>query len=196
MSQALINSINAYAKPDDLLIHLGDWSFSGINNIANFRRQLKVHDIIIATGNHDTHIQQNRLLTNCSYGEAKALGAKQNLNYADSDDVGAADLFMHVTPYLEISIDGQFIVLCHYPMASWNHSYKGSWMLHGHSHGSLFVNEPKDHWYKTSKIMDVGIDCAFDRYGEYKPFSIKEIREIMNKKSFRSVDHHNENTDK
>lgn len=51
---------------------------------------------------------------------------------------------------LEISLDGYKIVLCHYPMAAWNGSGKGSLMLFGHMHNSMLGN---------TQSLDVGVDC-------------------------------------
>ena len=45
----------------------------------------------------------------------------------------------------------QHIVLCHYAMLVWNKSHHGSWMLHGHSHGTL-------KYPFAAKILDVGVD--------------------------------------
>ena len=39
MNWAIVNSINNYVKEDDILYHLGDWSFGGIENIWNFRKR-------------------------------------------------------------------------------------------------------------------------------------------------------------
>ena len=33
MNKSLIDGINKYVKEDDILYHLGDWSFGGIHNI-------------------------------------------------------------------------------------------------------------------------------------------------------------------
>lgn len=90
-----------------------------------------------------------------------------------------------ISYYKEITIDGQVCILFHYPIGSWNKLYKGSCMLHGHCH---------DSYYAKGKILDVGIDTAYRLLGEYKPFSFKEIAEIINKKEIHIVDHHDENT--
>ena len=39
MSSHIVDQINKYVGQDDVLFHLGDWSFGGIQNIWNFRRQ-------------------------------------------------------------------------------------------------------------------------------------------------------------
>ncbi len=82
----------------------------------------------------------------------------------------------------EISINGQGIVLCHYAMRIWHKSHHGYWMLFGHSHGTL----PDD---PNAKSFDVGVDCH-----NYFPISIGEVSEIMNRKKFKPIDHHDRNT--
>lgn len=52
------------------------------------------------------------------------------------------------------------MVMCHYPMESWDGSYHGSVMLHGHSHG---MSQPFRHRY------DMGIDV------EHKVYSLDDI---------------------
>ncbi len=42
-----------------------------------------------------------------------------------------------VQHYAELTIDGQRLILCHYPFRTWNQMGKGSVNLHGHSHGRL-----------------------------------------------------------
>ena len=38
--------------------------------------------------------------------------------------------------------------------------------------------------------MDIGIDVAYRLYKEYRPFSLSEIIEIMDKKEIGVLDHH------
>jgi calcineurin-like phosphoesterase family protein len=42
-----------------------------------------------------------------------------------------------VEPYVELTVDSIFLVLCHYPFRSWRRMDKGSINLHGHCHGRL-----------------------------------------------------------
>lgn len=79
---------------------------------------------------------------------------------------------------LEIKIGGQSITLCHYAMKVWNKSYYGAWMLYGHSHGSL----PDD---PNSLSIDCGVDCH-----NYSPISFSQVHDIMSKKTWKAIDHH------
>ena len=87
--------------------------------------------------------------------------------------------------YAEISINGQYIVLNHYPVCVWNHMHHGSWNVTSHSHGSFKESLPTD---LSAKRLDVG----WDVFG--KPVSYKGVKEIMNKKVIIQVDHHNSET--
>ena len=54
------------------------------------------------------------------------------------------------------------VIMCHFPMFSWEHIEKGSIMLHGHCHGSIDLQnsaELPDHIR-----IDVGIDSSFANY--------------------------------
>lgn len=80
--------------------------------------------------------------------------------------------------YLEGKFNGKTITLCHYAMRVWNKSHHGAYHLYGHSHGTLPDNP-------NSLSFDVGVDCH-----NYKPISLDEVVEIMNKKTFKPIDHH------
>jgi calcineurin-like phosphoesterase family protein len=83
-----------------------------------------------------------------------------------------------IKDYAEIKVDGQKLILSHYPHAIWNGSHHGSWHLHGHCHGSYHVD---------GKILDVGID----NHPDHQVFSFDEVREHMGKQEFVVKDHHN-----
>ena len=42
MNLQIVKSINDHIGQDDVLYHLGDWSFGGIENIWNFRKQARL----------------------------------------------------------------------------------------------------------------------------------------------------------
>lgn len=65
--------------------------------------------------------------------------------------------------YKELKVEGQKLILCHYPMMSWNGQMRGTIMLHGHCHGNLKHDG-------TKLLIDVGVDCW-----DYKPVSFEEI---------------------
>lgn len=170
MSRHLVEQINKYVEQDDILFHLGDWSFGGINNIWNFRKQIICKNIHLIYGNHDQHIIKNATLPNCL--------TNVFVNIVDKEDglLGVPTLgqniFSSCNQYSEIFIDGRMLCLMHYPIQEWNDRHHNSWMLHGHQHGKNII---------IPKRLDVGIDNAFKLFGEYKPFSWEEICKILRK---------------
>jgi len=40
MNETLVSNINKYVQQDDILIHLGDWSFGGFESIKEFRDRI------------------------------------------------------------------------------------------------------------------------------------------------------------
>lgn len=59
MNTGLVDNINRLVGPDDILFHLGDWSFGGIKNIEIFRNRINCKNIHLVLGNHDHHIERD-----------------------------------------------------------------------------------------------------------------------------------------
>lgn len=169
MSRHIVAQLNSYIGKDDILFHLGDWSFGGINNIWNFRKQIICKTIYFIIGNHDAHIKKNIILPNVKRAEVYSSnlidGSPIGGEYCDY--VEAQELFSSVQDYLEIQIDKQDICMMHYPIDSWNREFVH---LHGHTHSNHPIKDMR---------LDVGIDNAFKLYGEYKPFSWENIKKEL-----------------
>lgn len=84
--------------------------------------------------------------------------------------------------YKEIKIQDNPTVLFHFPIASWHRQSHGSWHLHGHSHGNF-----KDY---RGKMLDVGLDSAYNLYGEHKFITEDEVVAFMQHEDIYSADQH------
>ena len=60
MNNTLVNNINCMVGEDDILIHLGDWSFGGFEKVQEFRDRILCKNIHLVLGNHDDHISRNK----------------------------------------------------------------------------------------------------------------------------------------
>lgn len=185
-NNTIVDNINKYVNPDDVLIHLGDWSFSGIDKIWEFRRRLNVEEIHLLLGNHDHHIEGNKVLPNCTTRHfPQGSGPIFDLDKQEFLSVCAQNLFTSVSHVGVFQIHGLKLFCSHYSHRVWNNSHKGRVHLYGHSHGTI---------PDFGRSMDVGVDTAFKLMGEYRPLKFQEIQKIMTKKEVAFVDHHNLNT--
>jgi calcineurin-like phosphoesterase family protein len=174
MNDTLVNNLNAVVGEDDILFHLGDWSFGGFEMIQEFREQIKCKNIHLILGNHDHHIE--------------------------SDKEGVQGLFASVNNYLRLeltipntaglinakSVIKKTLIMCHYPIASWHDMNRGVIQLHGHVHLG------PDQKLHEGKAMDVGVDG-----NSMKPYSIESILTIMRDRPVKCLalpnDHHETN---
>jgi len=108
MNEAIVDGINSVVGQDDVLIHLGDFSFGGFENIQKFRDRIICKEIHLILGNHDTHIENNK-------GDVQ-------------------ELFTSVNHYTRLLYKNKTFVLCHFPISSWDGLSKGNIQLHGHVH--------------------------------------------------------------
>jgi calcineurin-like phosphoesterase family protein len=167
MNAAIANNINAVVQQDDILFHLGDWSFGGLDNIRQFRHQIACQNIHLIYGNHDTSIRNDSSL--------------QKL-FSSVQDYLELDVRMYTGDSQKKLVFQQEFMLMHYPISSWAKMNKGSIHLHGHVHFS-----PQKRIGK-GKIMDVGVDG-----NDLKPISILDVMKIMAKQPISSnlpFDHH------
>lgn len=108
MNDAIVDSINSVVDYDDILYHLGDWSFGGKDKVEEFRNRVKCKRIRLCLGNHDYHVRNS-----------------------------FRHLFEKSFDFREETIDKTLVVMCHYSLRVWQHSHHGSFHLYGHSHHTL-----------------------------------------------------------
>jgi len=89
--------------------------------------------------------------------------------------------------YKEIKLQDIPTVLFHFPIASWHRQSHGAIHLHGHSHGNF-----KDF---RGKMLDVGIDSAYNLYGEHKFITEDEVIAFMQHEDIYTADQHRKVTD-
>lgn len=66
---------------------------------------------------------------------------------------------------LDLKIDGERIICCHYPMREWPGYYRSAWHFFGHSHTSM---------PSSSRALDVGVDNI-----GYTPLTFEELKAKM-----------------
>ena len=148
MTEALIAAWNEKAKtPGTKMYHLGDFCFGTPEETDLIASRLN-GDITFIVGNHD-YSKHREVLE--KYGEVEYYG--------------------------EVKYKKKFFVLFHYPIASWNKQGRGSFHLHGHSHGSF-----PDEAY--GRMLDVG----WDAHGKILHFD--EVIEILEGREVKVIDHH------
>lgn len=84
--------------------------------------------------------------------------------------------------YDERNVNKQHICMFHFPIMSWHRQNRGSWHLHGHSHGNLQGS--------VGKMLDVGIDSSYNIYGEHRLFSFEDVSELMQDRQIVIADYH------
>jgi calcineurin-like phosphoesterase family protein len=161
MNERMIENINDCVGEHDTLFHMGDWSFGGFENISEFRYRINCKNIHFIIGNHDHHIESN----------------KENIRR----------FFASVNSYNEVNVahkSGNLkLVLCHYPIVSWNNMRRNSYMIHGHQHLK------GDQRFGNGKRMDVGM-CG---HPEFRPYNLDEIVEILRNSESYEIENRSKN---
>ncbi len=165
MNETLVSNINKYVQQDDILIHLGDWSFGGFESIKAFRDKIVCQNVHLVLGNHDHHIQNNR-------NDIQSLFSSVN-QYLDLD----------VRRWIGKSKERTRFICMHYPIASWNGMNDGVIHVHGH------VHLPKHLRVGNGKSIDVGVDG-----NNLEPISLDEVLNLMKNQPIDKLtlprDHH------
>jgi calcineurin-like phosphoesterase family protein len=173
MNARIVAGLDASVGQDDILFHLGDFSFGGFENIEIFRNRINCKNIYLILGNHDHFIERNK-------------GGVRNFFKSVNDT-----LTLEVEMYKESKKDPKIVhtfELSHYPIASWKNMNDGVIHLHGHCHLG-----PEVRMSNTNKgrYMDVGMDG-----NNMNPISIEEVLKLLGGKEVGKLslpsDHHEE----
>lgn len=114
MDDTLIENWNNKVKPNDIIIHLGDFLFYSNNKIKNKLNKLNGKKYLIK-GNHDNRSMDNDFRNSfkyiCDYSKLSKL---PDINWKGTD-----------------------FILFHYPIENWDGQHKGLIHLHGHVHNNM-----------------------------------------------------------
>lgn len=172
-NDALINKINELVRVEDTLIHLGDFCLNiTMPEFEEILGRINCQNILYIWGNHNSCIRR-------MYEETLVGEYQRNDIEVYPYKIGKLTF---LGDYKEIIVNGQLMVLHHYPHQIWNQMQKGAWQLSGHSH---YSNPSTQVTCTTNKILDVGWD------GHGKPLSFPEVQTIMmNKLHVKKDKHH------
>ena len=137
MEHTIIQNINIKVAPTDTLYILGDFSYHcTVEHAHALRKKIVCRKVHLISGNHDK----------------------------DWSRPEVAHTFVLEAPLMRMKTEeGQMIVLCHYPLLSWEGMHRGSIMLHGHIHSGQEETAPGS--YNTrmrnegTLRYDVGVDA-------------------------------------
>jgi calcineurin-like phosphoesterase family protein len=169
--ETLISRWNEKVTNESIVFHLGDFMFGmdGEKRFVDTIRRLNFKTLYVMPGNHNTGWRHN--------------AANTTDGTVDID----GKLVVFTPNYLEAIVQNQSIAMSHYALCSWNGQGKGSWMLHGHSHGSLHRGTMK-HLYEA-RTRDLGVECYSS------PATFDELnKEFSQDKTPITFDHHDRST--
>lgn len=155
MDRAMIARWNAVVAPEDTVYHLGDFTLSGRKAARRYFAQLQGQIKVLALPWHHDHKWLPEALGPC----AELVSAS-----------GAPVELLPPMVVLELEEHGEggharALVLCHYPVASWDRRHHGAWHLYGHSHGTHA---------NGGKSLDIGVDCT-----DFAPWSLEQVAARM-----------------
>ena len=103
-------------------------------------------------------------------GLLAALAGTKHLIVGNNDGPATAALagWASVRCYHELETEDTWLILCHYPLRSWNRMGRGALNLHGHSHGRLAP---------LPRQVDVGVDCW-----DFRPITLAQIRSHLERR--------------
>lgn len=149
--EAMITLWNSRVSKNDTVYILGDLAFGGVEDKRKLFIRLNGNKVLVL-GNHDK--VPNKLKSYFNH-----ITQIKNLKFKKS-----------VYNFLHRDLE---IIMCHFPMLTWEHKEKGSIMVHGHCHGKVDkINEDS----KDLRV-DVGID---GKLANYDLVSLEKLANYIN----------------
>jgi len=144
MNENIVEEWNKKVTHDGLVYLLGDISWRGVRETNEILNRLN-GTIRLVKGNHDD----------------------SNLRSG-----GIGKRFEWVKDYHEVKIEGQKLIMMHYPISAWRDKDHGSLHLYGHTHGQQSHASSQD-----DNSLDVGIDNRAN--GDMQVWSWEEVKSYM-----------------
>lgn len=151
MNETIIRNWNSKVNDDDDVWILGDFCYRSEKDPSFYLKQLKGHKHLLI-GNHDK----------------ATLKSNSALRYFESVE------------HLQHIKDREYnVILCHFPLATWNAIRRGSYHIYGHIHNDR--NAVFEYMKKQERALNAG--CMINNY---EPVTIEEL--IENNKKFQEIE--------
>lgn len=172
--ETLIKNWNSKANHETVGFLLGDNVFGrgAAERLESLFERLNFNILYVMPGNHYSGWRQHFL--KCE-NNVKFLWEGQKIIY-------------FVPNYLEAFINGQSVVMSHYPILSFNGQGRSSWMIFCHVHNSLGNSEVGKLYLKNYKVLEVSPEI------HKFPLDFGEIRAELQNKILHTPDHHGPHT--
>lgn len=153
MDAVMIVRWNETVAYGDTVYHLGDLCLGGIEEAAGYLRRLN-GQIHILQGNHD-----GRWWSYLSGYRSAGLGRVTRCLPIE---------MLSLPAYSRDGVHPRTLVLCHYPLASWESKTHGAWHLYGHVH-----NNPEPDGRPLPSLglaLNVSVELT-----DYRPLSLEQV---------------------
>ena len=191
-NEALINNWNKSVKPEDTVIHLGDFVLGAGQNSEKVCEELfrKLNGtIVLLWGNHVAGIKQiYKKCINARYPYLDDDTEVYPIYWENKVVFVGNSILAHIkTPDVGKSEKQNHFVFCsHFGYRIWIDCQRDVLHACGHSHGSDPESNPDNF---VAKRLDVGVDNF-----NYTPLVFDEYLSIMKKKNNPVLDHHTKDT--
>lgn len=162
VTEKMIQKWNSRVSKKDTVYILGDLAFGDSEQKRKLFQRLNGNKVLIL-GNHDKVVDYNT----CYFNHITQI---KNMKFKKS-----------IFPSLSKDTE---VIMCHFPIFSWEHIEKGSIMLHGHCHGTIDNDNATLALSKKIRI-DVGLDSEF---ANYDLVSIDKLAKYINKIAVNTID--------
>lgn len=157
MNEIMIQRWQEVVGTNDTVYHLGDFTLGGVDQFLKVALRLTGKKIYIIPGGHDR----------------RWISQFEQTPHEIHQRFEILPLLNH------LKIDDQVIVMCHYPLYSWEKSHYGSLHLHGHCHGTIGCTGHSGDLQlppgeKVGQRVDIGVDCW-----DFYPVSLDRIQKVL-----------------
>lgn len=154
MDEKMIRQWNYQVQPEDTVWALGDFFFGDGKTSKNIMRRLNGHKNLVY-GNHDQVIR---------------------------GDAHLQSMFESIHEYKEIKINGEMLVLFHYPIQEWNKMHHGAIALYGHIHDKISG--------VPGRVLNVCVDSPEMNNGV--PYALYRAEDVLRAGLAKEVRRHHE----
>jgi calcineurin-like phosphoesterase family protein len=179
-NESIIAELNKRVSKNDVVFHLGDFMFG--DNKGTLTREiiarLNFKQLYLLPGNHVSGV--HKVYEECLAYEFGGERPKYDVfPLVTAVPVGRELIFL--PNLVEIVVEKQLFVLCHYPIISHNSQSHGTYMVCGHSHSNCALTNKNT---GKGRRVDVGIES----FGG--PVNLNLIINVLKDRELDCVDHH------